>query len=84
MAREKAEEIRRVLGKNLKRLIQREYPSLESFALQNQVDYSVLNRLVNGLRTPSVETLIKIAAALEVSLNDLYPMKSAPAKRKPI
>ncbi len=85
MTRVNAKEIREAIAKNLKRILKArkaDFPSLESFALQNGISNSVLSRLVNGTRTPSVETLVKIAESLEVGLNDLYPMRSSLVKKK--
>jgi len=84
MARERAAQIREVLAKNLKRLVLKEYRSIESFALQNRINNSALSRLINGERTPRVETLVDIAEALEVTLNDLYPIKANQGKRKAV
>lgn len=50
---------------------------MELFAYENAIDKSALSKILRGDRLPRIDTLIRIAEALEVTLNDLYPMPKA-------
>ena len=72
--------IGKLLGQNLQKLIGKSgYSSVEKFAYENGIDKSALSKILRGERLPRIDTAIRIAEALEVTLNDLYPM---PPKRK--
>lgn len=71
-------EIGRKLGENIRKIIRkRGYPSVERFAYENAIDKSALSKILRGTRLPQVNTLVFIAEALEVTLQDLYPMPKA-------
>lgn len=50
---------------------------MERFAYENSFDKSALSKILRGARLPQVNTLVFIAEALEVTLQDLYPMPKA-------
>jgi transcriptional regulator with XRE-family HTH domain len=71
-------EIGRRLGENIRKIIKkRGYQSVERFAYENAIDKSALSKILRGVRLPQVNTLIFIAEALEVTLQELYPMPKA-------
>ncbi len=53
-------------------IAQRGYPSVERFAYENGLDKSSLSKILKSRRRPRFDTLIRIAEALDVTLNDLY------------
>lgn len=68
------------IGDNLRKFIKkRGYRSAELFAYENAIDKSALSKMLRGERLPRVDTLIRIAEALDVTLNDIYPMPRAKA-----
>jgi len=70
--------IGRKVGENLRKFIKkRGYRSVELFAYENAIDKSALSKILRGDRLPRVDTLVRIAEALEITLNDLYPMPRA-------
>jgi transcriptional regulator with XRE-family HTH domain len=79
-------EIGQKLGENLRKCIQkRGYQSVELFAYENSIDKSALSKILRGERLPKADTLVRIALALEITLNELYPLPKArpyPAKTK--
>ena len=63
----------KVVGERIGALIRlRGYKSVELFAYENDIDKSVLNRLIRGKREVRLSTFLKIADALEVSLGELH------------
>lgn len=67
--------IGRKIGENLRKIIKkRGYRSVELFAYENAIDKSALSKILRGDRLPRVDTFIRIAEALEVTLNELYPL----------
>jgi transcriptional regulator with XRE-family HTH domain len=71
-------EIGQTLGENIRKFIKkRGYQSVERFAYENAIDKSALSKILRGERRPQVNTLVFIAEALEVTLQDLYPMPKA-------
>jgi len=68
-------EIGKKFGENLRKFIKkRGYRSAELFAYENAIDKSALSKMLRGDRLPRLDTLIRIAEALEITLNDLYPI----------
>lgn len=62
-------------GKHLKKLRLNTGKSLEKFAYENELSKSTLSRIENGEGNPSLTTLYKIAASLEISLDKLLRFK---------
>ncbi len=50
----------------------RGYKTIELFAHENEIDKSVLNRLIRGKREVRLSTFLKILDALELSVPELY------------
>lgn len=62
----------KAVGERVGALIRlRGYKSVELFAYENDIDKSVLNRLIRGKREVRLSTFLKIADALEVSIGEL-------------
>ena len=62
----------KTVGERIGALISlRGYKSVELFAYENDIDKSVLNRLIRGKREVRLSTFLKIAEALEISLGEL-------------
>ena len=62
----------KVVGERIGALIRlRGYKSVELFAYENDIDKSVLNRLIRGKREVRLSTFLKIIEALEVPLLEL-------------
>src|SRR4051812_13437316 len=62
----------KVVGERIGALIRlRGYKSVELFAYENDIDKSVLNRLIRGKREVRLSTFLKITDALEVSISEL-------------
>lgn len=58
-----------IIRSNLKRLILSEYPSVEKFAHEHDLDKSTLSRILGGKREPKISTLLKIAKALGIGVD---------------
>ncbi len=72
-----------VVADRLSKLItQRGYSTVESFAYENGLDKSALSKILKGRRRPRFDTLIRIAEALGVTLNDLYLAENASLVRE--
>ncbi len=56
----------------LKQLILERYPSLDRFYLETDTSKGHLSEILNGVSSPSVATLIKLARALELELIDFF------------
>lgn len=68
--------IQKALGRNLRRLIKAGgYRTLELFAHENGFGKSWIARIVRGEVDPGFTRVVKIARALEVDLNEIYPLK---------
>lgn len=64
--------IRKRLGEKLEALIQeRGYPSLESFALANGFHKATVHQVVRAKADPRFSTLVRLADALEIPVEDL-------------
>lgn len=63
--------ILRTLGKQLKKLREEKNISLNSLAFNNDITSATLSRIENGLVDAKLTTLLKISAALEVSLHEI-------------
>jgi DNA-binding Xre family transcriptional regulator len=62
----------KTVGERIGALIRlRGYKSVELFAYENDIDKSVLNRLIRGKREVRLSTFLKITEALEVSIGEL-------------
>jgi len=62
----------KIVGERIGALIRvRGYKSIELFAYENDIDKSVLNRLIRGKREVRLSTFLKITEALEVSIAEL-------------
>lgn len=71
-----------IVGKTLKQLIiARGYTSYEKFAHEYGLEKSALGKILRGERLPRIDTLIRIAQALEVSLDEIYPMPQSDLRR---
>lgn len=68
--------IRRTLAKNLRTFIKaRGYRTLELFAHENNFEKGTIAKIARGAVAVKFETIVRIARALGVTLEDLYPMK---------
>lgn len=56
------------LGKKIEELIRVDYPSVENFALSNNLNKSMVLNILKGTSDPQFSTLLRLAEALEVSL----------------
>ena len=63
-------------------ILRRGYDTVERFAYENGLDKSALSKILKGRRRPRFDTLIRIAEALEVTLNDLYLPEGASLVRE--
>lgn len=62
----------KVVGERIGALIRlRGYKSVELFAYENDIDKSVLGRLIRGKREVRLSTFLKITEALEISISEL-------------
>lgn len=72
-----AKDAQTTLAENLQRLIAaRGYPSVEKFSYELGFSKGGLGKILQGKRIPRFDTVVRLAKALEVTLNDLYPMGS--------
>jgi len=58
--------------RRLKELIQRKYRSLDRFYLETDFSKGHLSNILRGNGSPSVTTLVKLAAALDVDLHEFF------------
>mgnify|MGYP002479078192 CR=1 FL=1 len=65
---------------NLRRLRVKRALSQEALAVDAGVDRSYVGRLERGVENPTVETLDKLAAALQVAAAELLPVPKAGEK----
>ena len=62
----------KAVGERIGALISlRGYKSVELFAYENDIDKSVLNRLIRGKREVRLSTFLRITEALEISMGEL-------------
>ena len=71
----KTDKILKDFGKNLQKLRIEKGFSTRKFAYEADISASSLGRLEAGLSNPTLTTLLKIAEALKVDLNELDPGK---------
>jgi|YNPNPStandDraft_1061719.scaffolds.fasta_scaffold62637_2 transcriptional regulator with XRE-family HTH domain len=57
--------------RKVKELRDRKHLSLKQLEARSGVDSSLINRIENGKVTPRVDTILKLARALEVSVDEL-------------
>lgn len=69
------EKLLREFGKNLKKLRLAKGLSTRKFALEADIAHSAVAKLEDGLSNPTLTTLIKIANALEVDVEELLSNK---------
>ena len=73
----------KVVGERIGALIRlRGYKSVELFAYENDIDKSVLNRLIRGKREVRLSTFLKITDALEISIAELNTASGLSVREK--
>ena len=66
------------LIRNLRRFISAKgYSSVEKFAYENRLSKGGIGKILQGKRIPRFDTVVNLAKALDVTLNDLYPLGTA-------
>jgi transcriptional regulator with XRE-family HTH domain len=60
------------IGRRIRRLREERGRSLHEFAAMVDMEYTNIVRLEKGRTNPTIGTLVKIAAALEVPLRELF------------
>ena len=72
--RQTALDIAKALGKRIRQLRQARSPKLTQEDLAERADISVsfLSMIERGERAPHIETLLRVAAALQVSISELF------------
>ena len=60
-------------GSKVKKLREQKKMSQEALAAESRLDLTTINELENGNRDPMLKTIWKIANALGVKVNDLFP-----------
>lgn len=68
-------EVQKKVGRNLKALILAKYRTVELFAHENGFSKGWLSLVISGRTDPKLGNAIRLAEALDVSLNDIYPGK---------
>lgn len=77
-------DIRRVVGRNVKRLRLERGLSQEALAHDAKIAPSFLSQLENGLRSPTITKLQDLAATLRIPIVEFFAeSKHAPAKGLP-
>jgi len=66
------ENVREVVARNIKNLLEKRDMSMNKLSTFSYVNYSTLWAIVNCKRNPSQDTMIDIADALGVKLYELY------------
>lgn len=69
--KDKNQEFMAILSANLRRVLATKNWPVRRLAEESGEDYAVTNRAVNGKRCVSAAALVRFAAALQVSLDDL-------------
>ncbi len=58
--------------KKLRQLVLEKYGSLDRFYLETDFSKGHLSQILNGKRSPSLATIVKLAKALDVRVADLF------------
>jgi transcriptional regulator with XRE-family HTH domain len=67
---------RKILSRNLRALIKKDgYRTVELFAHENGFDKGWVHRILRCETEPLFSSLVRLAKALNVDLNELYPGK---------
>ncbi len=77
-------EIEAVFIANLRSFIEvRGYKSVEKFAWEHGLSKGGIGKILQGKRIPRFDTAVRLAQALDITLNDLYPLdgKSYPVSQ---
>lgn len=69
---QRAREALRILARRIRALRERQGLKQEDFARKSGISVSFASLLERGERSPSYETLVQVAAALEVPLSELF------------
>lgn len=64
--------------KELRQMREKAGISQSALARQSGVDRATINKIEHGKRTPGIETLMKLAAALDAEIGDFFPKAQAP------
>jgi transcriptional regulator with XRE-family HTH domain len=72
MPKTKPDERCMFLGKNVKRLREKQHLSQEKLSEKVDVHVSYIGQIERGLRFPSLKILFRISDALEVRINELF------------
>ena len=59
-------------GRHLKRMREKRKKSINIFSYENDLTPATVSRIENGLISPRLQTLKKIADGLDISLRDLF------------
>lgn len=70
-------ELRLAFGMQVRKLRLAKNFSMRGFANEADIEYSQVVRIENGLISPTITTVYKIAETLNVSLRDLFDFKYA-------
>ena len=70
--------------RRLKQLIERKYRSLDRFYLETDFSKGHLSEILRGKGSPTVATLAKLAAALDVDVRDLFTFPERGARDRAI
>jgi transcriptional regulator with XRE-family HTH domain len=68
-------EVRLAFGKQIRKLRLAKGYSMRGFANEADFEYSQVVRIENGIISPTITTVYKIAETLSVSLKDLFDFK---------
>ena len=60
-----------LFGRHLKKLREQKHKSVNMFSYENDLVPATISRIENGLISPRLQTLKKIAGALDISLSEL-------------
>ena len=58
--------------RRLQRLVREKYGSLDRFYLETEFSKGHLSQILNGKRSPSLATMVKLAKALGVKVADFF------------
>ena len=58
--------------KRLRQLVSEKFGSLDRFYLETDFSKGHLSQILNGKRSPSLATIVKLAKALDVKVADLF------------
>ncbi|MGQ0589111.1 MAG: helix-turn-helix domain-containing protein [Sphingosinicella sp.] len=65
-------DVRKRLGKNLRRLRQERGIGQEKFALEHGIDRTYVSGIERGVRNPTITVVQRLADALEVPIAELF------------